>query len=349
MWQTGKEAYMGDQLTGAGQEAAAHEGAALRRAQRARAWRRRIAPPALALIAALANTAPAQAAAKPSVTTGGSKAVTYASATLGGSINAEGSVTSFYFQYGPTRAYGGQSAIGSVGAGTKPVAVAVGIAGLQPLTIYHYRLVGVSAAGTTLGADHTFQTTKVPLSLAILASPNPVVFGGPVVIQGTLSGTNNASRQVILQGNAFPFTAGFLNIGNPELTNTAGGFSFTLLGAATTEQFRVVTTTNPPVISPVATESVAVKVSSHVARTRRHGFARIYGTVTPAENGAQVGMLRIVGGHGVLAGGTTLKPHGASSSSFSRVVRVHKGVYRVLVRVVGAGQISSYGQPLLIR
>lgn len=336
---------MKDQLTAAG-----HEAAALRRARRARALRRRIAPPALALIAALAITAPAQAvASKPSVNTGGSKAVTYASATLGGSINPQGSATSFYFQYGPTRAYGGQSAIGSAGAGTKPVPVAVGIAGLQPLTIYHYRLVGVNAVSTTLGADHTFQTTKVPLSLAILASPNPVVFGGPVVIQGTLSGTNNASRQVILQGNAFPFTAGFVNVGNPELTNAAGGFSFTLLGAATSEQFRVVTTTNPPVISPVATESVAVKVSSHVARTRRHGFARIYGTVTPAENGAQVGMLRIIGGHGVLAGGTTLKPHGASSSSFSRVVRVHKGVYRVLVRVVGAGQISNYGQPLLIR
>jgi hypothetical protein len=308
-----------------------------------------LTPAALVPIAALAFAAPAQAASKPSVDTGGSKAVTYSTATLGGSINPQGSSTSFYFQYGPTRAYGGQSAIGAVGAGTRSVPVAVGIAGLAPLTIYHYRLVGVNADGTTLGADRTFQTTKVPLSLAILASPNPVVFGGPVVIQGTLSGTNNASRQVILQGNAFPFTLGFVNIGNPELTNAAGGFSFTLLGASATEQFRVVTTTNPPVISPVATESVAVKVSSHVARTRRAGFARIYGTVTPAENGAQVGMLRIIHGHGVLAGGTILKPRDATSSTFSRVVRVHKGVYRVLVRVVNAGQISSYGQPLLIR
>jgi hypothetical protein len=305
---------------------------------------------ALTALATLALADAAQAApAKPAVNTGAAKAVTYAAATLGGTVNPAGSATSYYFQYGPTRAYGGQSAIGSAGAGAKPVPVAVGISGLQPLTIYHYRLVAVNANGTTLGADRSFQTTKVPLSLAILASPNPVVFGGPVVIQGTLSGTNNASRQVILQGNAFPFTAGFVNIGNPELTNASGGFSFTLLGAATTEQFRVVTTTNPPVISPAATESVAVKVASHVARTRRHGFARIYGTVTPAENGAQVGMLRIVGGHGVLVGGTVLKAHDPTSSSFSRVVRVHKGVYRVLVRVVGAGQISSYGQPLLIR
>jgi hypothetical protein len=300
-------------------------------------------------VTALAVAGPAQAAVKPAVNTGGAKSVTYNSATLGGTINPQGSATSYYFQYGPTRAYGGQSAIALVSGGAKAVPVALAVGGLQPLTIYHYRLVGVNAGGTTLGSDHTFQTTRVPLSLAILASPNPVVFGGPVVIQGTLSGTNNAGRQVILQGNAFPFTAGFVNIGNPELTNATGGFSFTLLGASTTEQFRVVTTTNPPVISPVATESVAVKVSSHVARTRRHGFARIYGTVTPAENGAQVGMLRIVKGRGVLAGGTVLKPRDATSSTFSRVVRVHKGVYRVLVRVVGAGQISSYGQPLLIK
>lgn len=303
---------------------------------------------AAAALAALATAGPAAAATKPSATTGGAKAVTYNTATLGGSVNPQGSATSYYFQYGPTKAYGGQSPIGSAGAGTKGVTVAVPIGGLQPLTIYHYRLVAVNADGTALGADHTFQTTKVPLSLAILASPNPVTFGGPVVIQGTLSGTNNASRQVILQGNPWPYSAGFQPVGNPELTNAAGGFSFTLLGAALSEQFRVVTTTNPPVISPVASLNVAVKVVSHVARTRRHGFARIYGTVTPAENGAQVGVLRITHGHGVLAGGTILKAHGTSASSFSRVVRVHKGVYRVLVRVVNAGQISAYGQPLLI-
>ena len=81
-------------------------------------------------------------------------------------------------------------------------------------------------------------------------------------------------------------------------------------------QFRVVTTTNPPVISPVAgRERRRAASSSHVARTQRRGFARIYGTVTPAENGAQVGILRIVRGHGVLVGGTVLQPHGTTSST----------------------------------
>jgi hypothetical protein len=300
-------------------------------------------------IGTLALAGAAQAAGAPKVTTGNAKDVSYGSATLAGTIDPNGSSTSYYFQYGPTKAYGGQTAIAGAGAGDKTLTVEQALMGLQPLTRYHYRLLAVNGDGTTIGGDHTFQTTKVPLSLAILAAPNPVLFGAPVIIQGTLTGTENTDRQVVLQANPFPFTAGFQNVGNTELTNATGGFTFTILGAALTSQFRVVTTTNPAIVSPVATEDVAVRVSSHVARTRRPGWARVYGTVTPAEDGAKVAMLRIAHGRGELAGGTILVHHDATSSSFSRVVRVHKGLYRVLVQVANAGQVSNYGQSLLIR
>lgn len=300
------------------------------------------------LLAALALPSAAQAAGLAKASTRGAREVSYGSAVLTGSVNPNGASTSYYFQYGINKNYGGQTAIASAGAGTKAVSVRLPIGGLQPLTVYHYRLVAVNSFGAVLGDDEKLLTTKVPLSLAILASPNPVVFGGAVTVQGTLSGTSNASRQVVLQGNQFPFTAGFQNIGNKQLTSPTGGFSFPVLGLGVTTQFRVVTSTNPPVTSPTAVESVAVRVSSHVARTKRRGFARIYGTVTPAEDGQQVGMLRITHGHGVLVGGTVLRHRDASSSKFSRVVRVKRGVYRVLVRVVNAGQVSNYGTPLLI-
>ncbi len=222
------------------------------------------------------------------------------------------------------------------------------IAGLQPITVYHYRLVAVNASGVSTGADNAFKTTAVPLSLAILSSPNPVPFGGAVTVQGTLSGTLNANRAVVLQANTFPFTAGFQSIGNPELTTSTGSFSFTVPSLEQITQFRVFTTTNAPVVSPVATENVAVRVSSHVARTKRSGFARIYGTVTPAVVGAQVGVLRIAQGHGILAGGTIVKARNSISGQFSRIVRVKKGAYRVLVKVVPGGVVSAYGTPLLI-
>jgi hypothetical protein len=99
----------------------------------------------------------------------------------------------------------------------------------------------------------------------------------------------------------------------------------------------------------VTVENVAVQVVSHVRRTRRAHFARIYGTVTPAENGVEVGILRIVRGHGVLVGGTVLTQLSATSSKFSRVVPVKPGVYRVFVLLTNGAQVSSYGQPLLIR
>jgi hypothetical protein len=302
----------------------------------------------LACAAVLAIPTAAEAAATPSVSTGGAREVSFGSATLTGSVNPNGKDTSYYFQYGVTKAYGGQTAIAGAGAGVHSVSVRLGVTGLQPLTVYHYRLVAVNSAGASIGGDATFLTTKVPLSLQILASPNPVLFAGTITVQGTLSGTGNANRAVVLQANPFGSTAGFQNIGNAQLTNASGGFSFAVLGLTQVTQFRVVTTTNPPVISPVAVENVAVRVSSHVARTGRRHFARIFGTVTPAADGMQVGILKIVHGRGVLIGGTKLHHRDANSSKFSRVVPVTRGVYRVLVRVTNGAQISNYGQPLLI-
>jgi hypothetical protein len=301
----------------------------------------------VAAVAALAVPAAAQAAV-PTVATGGARQVTYNSAALDGSVNPNGANTSYYFQYGLTRTYGGQSAIADAGAGTHAVKVSQAIAGLAPLTLYHYRLVAVNGSGASLGKDQTFLTTKVPLSLAILVSPNPVLYAGTITVQGTLSGTENANRAVALQANPFPFATGFQNVGNPELTSATGSFSFLVPGQAAATQFRVVTTGAKPVISPVATENVAVRVSSHVGHVRRRHFARIYGTVTPAVDGMQVGILRITHGRGVLVGGTVLRHLSATSSRFSRVVPVTRGVYRVLVRVTNGAQVSNYGQPLVI-
>jgi hypothetical protein len=302
-----------------------------------------------AALALAAVAAAAAAAAPPAVSTGGAREVTYGSAVLSGSVDPNGSNASYYFQYGVTRAYGGQTAIADAGAGVHTVSVRLPVAGLQPLTVYHYRLVAVNSAGPTIGSDATLLTTKVPLTLAILAAPDPVSFGGAAVVQGTLSGTGNANREVVLQASAFPFTAGFADVGNPELTNASGGFLFPVLGMSLVTQFRVATATNPPVLSPVAVENVAVRIDSHVARTSRPHFARISGTVTPGADGMEVGILRITHGHGVLVGGTLLRHRNASSSKFSRIVRVRPGVYRVLVRVTSGAQVSAYGPPLAIR
>ena len=318
-----------------------------RPAGRARA--RALAGPLATAASLLALAAPALAAGSPSVSTGGARQVGYATATLTGSVNPNGSDTSYYFQYGPTKAYGGQTAIADAGAGAKTVNVSLPVTGLQPLTVYHYRLVAVNSGGAANGHDATLLTTKVPLSLQVFASPNPARYGGTVMIQGTLSGTGNGGVAVVLQANPFPFTAGFQSVGNPELTLPDGSFSFPVLGLTQSTQFRVTTVAKSPVVSPVALANVAVAINSHLARTGRRHVVRIYGTVTPAEDGMQVGIMRIAHGRNLLVAGTLLHHHNSTSSTFSRLVRVRPGVYRVLVRVTSGAQVSSYGPPLVVR
>jgi hypothetical protein len=317
----------------------------------------RLASPIAALSMALASlmlvaipVAAHAALSRPGVFTGGAVTVSYGSATLTGSLNPHGSDTSYYFQYGPTRAFGAQTAVANAGAGASTVKVTVPVSGLQPITTYHFRLIAVNAAGATTGDDRAFKTAKIPLSLAILAAPNPTLYGGLATIQRTLSGTGNGDVPVLLQANPFPYTQGFATVGNPELTTTAGGFSFPFPGLTVATQFRVVTSTKVPVISPVAIEGVAVQVIAHVGRTHRRHHARIYGTVTPAVDGMEVAVMRITGGRNVLVAGTVLHHHNATSSRFSRVIRVrHRAIYRVLVRVTNGAQTSNYSQPLFIR
>ena len=136
------------------------------------------------------------------------------------------------------------------------------MAGLQPLTTYHYRLVALSPSGSATGADRTFTTLKVPLSVAIVGIPNPVIFGNPFVVEGTLSGTGSGGHEVMLQANPFPYVSGFEQVGNTELTNSSGGFSFPFVGLLQNAQIRVITVGKVSVSSPVIIEGVAVRVST---------------------------------------------------------------------------------------
>jgi hypothetical protein len=311
--------------------------------------RRRGAVLTFAATLALAVPAVAQATA-PTVSTGKASAVSFSSATFGGSVNPKGADTSYYFQYGLTKGYGLQTTILGAGAGTHGVPVAIAVGGLQPLTVYHFRLVAVNASGATIGADKTFLTKKVPLSLAILASPNPVIWGGAITVQGSLSGTGNGNREVVLQANAFPFTAGFVNAGNAELTTATGGFSFAVLGLTEATQYRVVTTTNPPVVSPIATEGVAVRIKARMGRIGPRGKALFFGTVSPALDGEGVAIMHETHGHEVFVKGSILRHATATSSKFSRVVAVKRGgVYHVLVHFTSGPYVSTYSAPLIAR
>ena len=116
------------------------------------------------------------AANAPAVTSAAASNVTTTTATVNGSVNPEGLATSYSFQYGTTGAYGSETPSASAGSGTSPVAVSAPLTNLTPDTTYHYRLVAVSSAGTTVGPDATFTTANAGSGGSPLQSPG--VFTG---------------------------------------------------------------------------------------------------------------------------------------------------------------------------
>jgi hypothetical protein len=310
----------------------------------------------LVALAAAAWSASALAAAppRPGAYTGGISALAPTSVILHGALNAKAQPANYVFQYGRTNGYGAQTPLAPGGRSTATIRVSRPVGGLQPNTTYHYRIVVFGTGGVTLGGDRHFTTPKIPLSLQIAGAPNPVPFGDTFSVQGTLFGTGNAGRVVALQSNPFPYLQGFATLGNPEVTNSVGGFSFPVIGMPVNTQLRVVTTAAPFVSSPVLVEGVAVRVSFHVRRVHRNRpgrFYRMYGTVTPAEVGARVGFQLLRPGLPSVNKGGAFVTHGtATVSRFSTIVRVrHRGLYAALVAVADGAHVSAYSAPVRIR
>ena len=97
--------------------------------------------------------------AAPTVTTLSVTNVTATSATLRATVNPNGLLTSYLFQYGETVAYGEYSSGGSISAGSfSSQTVYITVTGLSPLTTYHYRVKAGNSSGMQCGTDRTFTT-----------------------------------------------------------------------------------------------------------------------------------------------------------------------------------------------
>ena len=277
--------------------------------------------------------------------------MTYQSAVLTGTVNPGGLSTEVYFQFGTTNKYGTQSAPTAVAAGTKAVAVAIPITGLAAGVTYHYRLVATNSTNTSLGADKTLKTAKIPLSLAITAAPNPVPFGGATTIEGTLSGTGNANAPVQLQQDVYPYTGGFVNVANPELTAANGGFAFNLLGLALNTQYRVVSgAVAPPDRRPGVRRRSASRLHGQAAGTHRRPMARFTGTIAPAEPSARIAFERLVHTSWKVVGGTVAQVAVKNGVvSFAKTLRIYRGgFFRALVLPVEGAHVSGYSATVVI-
>jgi hypothetical protein len=294
----------------------------------------------LALAVALAVPGVASAAARAVATTGAASNVAQSTASLNGTVNPRGSATVYLFEYGPTTSYGGVTALTPVGSGTKAVKVTVPIGGLAPATTYHYRLFVSSPTGTrrAKGRDRTFKTMRQPLGVTLYGTPNPVRTGSSTTLAGTLTGTGNAGRQVVLQANPWPYTQGFLNVSNSLVTDASGNFAFPVLSVPVNTQFRVLMPQKPEVASPVVVVGALVRVTTHVRVTRgsRAGRVRLSGSLTPAVDGTQVLIQKFVRDAWTSIGSTNARHASGARSVYSKSLRQRRGGrYRVYVNAAG--------------
>jgi len=97
-------------------------------------------------------------------------------ATLTGTVNPNGSLTTYYFEWGTDTSYGTQSDPATAGSGVFPVDVEHILAGLDPENTYHFRLVATNQGGTAVSADVEFTTPAAPVA--------PSVYTGAVTAPG---------------------------------------------------------------------------------------------------------------------------------------------------------------------
>jgi hypothetical protein len=316
---------------------------------------------ALATILALALLRPSGVAASPPppspplVVTGTSRVVTTTSVVLDARVDPHGLPTVYAIQYGPSTAYGSQTPSISAGDGTIGAKFSQLVSGLQPGTLYHYRVLASNSVGTTVGEDATFTTKPIKLTMTISAKPSSsIVFGEPLSVLGSLAGTGNAHVAVVLQANSFPYDRGFTDITSPTTTDAAGNFLFRLHRLSTSASLRVALVSGQAVRSNILVEHVKVRATLHIRPTGRPGVMSFYGLITPRQAHAHVLLQRLVLSHHrhrreyvlVSRAKPTRGPDG--TSQFDRNAHLGPGVYRVLVRDFGA-QISGLSGSVTVR
>jgi len=107
-------------------------------------------------------------------------ALTVTSATLNGTVNPNGYLTNYHFDWGTTSAFGDSTAPQSAGSGSATVPVNATVPGLSAGTEYFFRLVGNTASEIYIGDTLSFIT----LAPALNVSP-------PIQNVGTPAGVTN--------------------------------------------------------------------------------------------------------------------------------------------------------------
>jgi DNA-binding beta-propeller fold protein YncE len=242
-------------------------------------------------------------------TTAGATGVTSTDATVAGTVDPEGTQTSYRFEYGTDTNYGNSTPDQDAGNGTSEMPAAASLSGLSAGVTYHFRIVATNPHGTVQGADQTFTTD--PAQVSVDGQP---AFASPVSpTTATLNGTVNPSGAPTTYHFEYGTDTSYGNVTPDADAGTAGGNTPVSaeiggLEPGTTYHFRLVadngiggpvqgsdaTFTTAPGSAPTATDVTAVSANLHATIVPgipdpftkgyyhfEYGTDTTYGTSTP--------------------------------------------------------------------
>lgn len=159
---------------------------------------------------------------RPAVHVDPAQNVLFTTAMLSGKVNPNNAATTYFFEYGTTTHYGSHTTIAGIGHGISAVAVSGALNGLNPGTVYHFRLVAQNAVGQAFSHDRTFRT---PDLASIHVSPPHIHPGEHLHVYGN-AGTCPVGSTLTLLSKAFPDTNTYQGLGAIYTTvHTHGAFS----------------------------------------------------------------------------------------------------------------------------
>jgi hypothetical protein len=260
------------------------------------------------VIAALASAGAATAATAPTASTGPVATVAPTAATVSGSVNPNGTATTWYVEYGTSTSYGTKTAAASAGSGTSSQAVSASLSSLKPGTTYHYRFVATSSAGTGHGADGILTTSAVPAAVTGNAS---AVASTSATLNGTVDPSGRATTWYFEYGTSTGYgtktpvkdagsAAGVTSVSAPVTgLKTGQTYHFRLVATSDAGTARGSDHTFVASAAPTVTTTAASSVNDTTATVHgsvnpngqattvyfEYGTSTSYGTKTPAASG----------------------------------------------------------------
>jgi hypothetical protein len=140
-------------------------------------------------------------------------------------------------QYGTTSAYGSQAA-----DALEQTAHSLTLAGLSPVTVYHYRVVATSPNGSTVASgDNTFKTGgRIDLSITAPAD-GATVTARSVVVTGIIANASGVETGITVNGIAAALTGNQFAVNNVSLTAGANVITVTAMDVNGTTATKSVT------------------------------------------------------------------------------------------------------------